>query len=295
MQLQSLPLKSIAKKGDLLHFRLPFKAKDSFDFFSEVYGGEGAVLQDETTKEDEIEIPIFSSSSRQNFLDRSPIESHQVISLDDEHRRYVKLGIKHLQEMHNQDWQFLKQHLKGLIFVELRDSFKSAESQVTSISLPGLPYLSLFSKKSFFHAPPLILTDKPSIHIFSENLIHEATHQWVNLNLVDGNLLKESYISENSPSIRIPWRSSTSVPRDRIWPIDRCLHACLVYLIVARFRLRLLQSADHGHPYSQADLIQAIENGIYLAHEILEHSGALTLNGKNVVQSVNKAFKELQS
>lgn len=287
--LELMNMKSESLMGDVFY-------PGSQDFFNrarevyvEVYG------RDFLTAKDiwcfgQLRVYAFNET---HAFSNSPLRNHISIDPLPTYLKLVEAAVKILEGDHAEDWQLLQKNLRGITFVKLDPGFQHVDNQVTSITLPGLPYISILSEKAFFHAPPLLIKNAENAVILAENIIHEATHQWVNLNLVDNELINESYSSKTSRKIAIPWRSKAFNPRDRRWPIDRCLHAAVVYLIVARFRKRAMQSVLSVSPYQSEDVRAAVGHGQFLADAVGTQLDYFTEAGRQFITSLKQSFKAM--
>lgn len=273
-------LKSQAVEGDYLFVKDKNSLSTATEVYQDIYNDN--LPQFETLKE--ISGVQILSTSDKTFLKNSPLHHHLVVKPSSEDLVYLEKAVQLLDSLDLKSWPILKNNLFGLLTVKLDPLFQTTDSQITSITLPGLPYISLISDKAYVHAPPSLILDEPNVVILAENIIHEATHQWVNLNLIDNDILSNQYSAEDSPKIEIPWRSKAFYPRDKQWPVDRCLHAAFVYNVVHEFRSDIHSRRSDISPYNESMIASAKKNARYLTNKMIKHTDTFTRKGLKIMQ-----------
>lgn len=253
------------------------KAKWSIKIASQVYG---ARRGEPRIKCEVGGIGIITPLAR-DLWDRTPLGKHLFIEPTHADFDLLDKSIEHLEKFVPDLWSKLKPYLGNIGVLELPSSEKGVDSEITSITLPGFPYLSFISKMAYQHLPPAVIVQKPHLEILAENLLHESIHQFANHMIVDKGVFSSDYHSNHSPKVSIPWRKNMASDRNRFWEIDRCFHAAMVYLGIYYYRKSGALKSIHG------DLVKgALENLSYLAEALASHHRWFTPMGQKLVMAL---------
>ena len=182
-----------------------------------------------------LQVVTFLSPSILNLL---PIQSHQIITPERDFIENINQALDLLDTVPT--WTVLSKFLEGVCVLQIKPNHRHKDIEITSLSVPVFPFVSFISRKAVYHTPPLNIRPPAPLYV-AENLLHEATHQALNLNLIEKDIFMKNYTSQTSPLVEIPWRKNQSVKRNKKWQIDRVLHACVVYVMVASFRKGFLK------------------------------------------------------
>lgn len=171
------------------------------------------------------------------FNEEVALENHSLIEPDDYIRESTIEALKIISKF---DWAFsvVKNYSPAFGFLKLNET---RARPITSCSVPDFPTVSFFSSVALRHIPPLSVNEFDSVYILAENIFHESVHQYVNHQILTQGILSESYSSDQSPMIDIPWRKNKDGSVQQ-WQVDRVLHAAVVYTNLLNWRLEMLQS-----------------------------------------------------
>ncbi|HUG23635.1 hypothetical protein [Piscinibacter sp.] len=189
------------------------------------------------------ETDILLSGFPQAMFERLPLHDHAPCAPDADTVANTKRALSWLQSHSVDGLALVSRYVRLLVIVD-RAPHVGAQffGTLTSCSLPALPYCSFVSKKALFHLPPREIAPRPHQAWFAENIFHEALHNALTVDILAGRVFRSGFRVADSPPVSIPWRSDDPAARNRAWPVDRVLHALVVYAGIYGLRTEMLGS-----------------------------------------------------
>jgi hypothetical protein len=160
---------------------------------------------------------------------RLSLQDHRVCAPHDEIMNQLRSSMSLLDAMPDAR-ALVSRFVRLLVLVDKSaQRVEPALGSLTSCSLPALPYCSFFSKKALLHLPPKELAPRPHHAWLAENIFHEALHNALTIDVLAGRIFPRDFRVADHPQVEIPWRIDDPALRNRAWPVDRVLHALVVY------------------------------------------------------------------
>lgn len=176
-------------------------------------------------------------------------------------------------------------YLKSICFLETESNFKGRK--ITSLTLPTFPFCSFFSENAFIHLPPTIFKEKSHLPL-SENILHEAVHQFVSISIIENKIFIKDFDTKKSPKVPISWRKNDIEERNRSWELDRCIHAFYVYAEVYKYR-KFINKEIHVSYYDEIDIMSSKNNRNYLGSNLVKFQDYFK---KDALSDINKIMDE---
>lgn len=208
-----------------------------------------------------------------------PLDGHRPIGAPGI-LRWVHLALDELQAIDSNSTSFIQDWCSVVVWVERKED-RVDVTELTSTSLPILPFATFVSKKMIRHIPPKHMLPAITFYGIQENLFHEALHQ----QLASFLIVRDTMVRDlaDCPLVHIPWRRTE-------WPIDRVLHAAWVYRHLRDFRRARLQTfydSDHFMEALYHSLQDAELSLAYLTSELERHRSVFSATGAAVVDLVS--------
>jgi hypothetical protein len=177
------------------------------------------------------------------LYERLPLQDHVPCSPHHVPLSSIQQAFSLLGNCSMEGQRFTTEYVRLLVVVEqTAQSVSIANTTLTSCSLPVIPYCSFISTKALIHLPPKEIAVRPHHAWLAENVFHEAIHNALTVNILAGRIFVPTFRACDAPAVAIPWRADDVQMRNRYWPIDRVLHALLVYVGVYCLRVKMLNS-----------------------------------------------------
>jgi hypothetical protein len=242
---------------------------------------------------------LLTGAMLSSLLHHVPFESHQVAEDAEAQLDCLHAAIERIARYHASLYSTFTTFVRNIVWMELVPGYKGKDTLITSVSFLTVPFSIFLSKKALLHIPPNTVMDRPSVRFLTENLVHEAIHQQVNVTLLERDILREDYSSITSPKIPITWRMNQGIVRNQSWEIDRTLHATAVYITLMtcrRTELGLLTEDDfESHSFRQA-LCAGMSALDYLSAELLKHKAQFTALGGDFIEALRlDALREIEA
>lgn len=229
---------------------------------------------------------------RSNLLDTTALNTHMIVEFDDEFRNDVKKSLEYLKKYFEEFYTVVKENVKYIVNLSLKESSREIDSTITSCALPSLPYVIFISYKAGYHIPPSnVASDKNKI-LLAENIYHEAVHQIVNMSILKKNVLPSNYTSSNSPKIDIPWRKKQKEERNKAWELDRVLHATSVYANLLPFRKEMLKEINEGEfrEFYEEACVSGEKSFNHLINSLYEKKEFFDTDGIEIIQNIRNYY-----
>lgn len=210
---------------------------------------------------------LFTGIMPRAVLDSLALTDHETDPTAGDLTKPLGAALELLASVDETFFQSVANGIDTLIPVRLRAN-SGVSTPLTSITVPSFPLSSFFSRNALRHLAPAALTQKDSVAVLAENLLHESVHQRVNLTIIERSVMKDGFSSVTSAKIEIPWRKTAAEARNRYWELDRCLHAFAVYVGVFPFR-----AAIANHPQMHEDTKDAFGRSISQAEKSMRFLG----------------------
>jgi hypothetical protein len=193
--------------------------------------------------------------------------------------RWIHLALAELSDFAPEAYLFIQDWCSLVVWLE-REPERRDVTELTSTSLPMLPFASFVSKKMIRHLPPKHIMPAVNYYGIQENLFHEALHHQLSAFIIQQAVLSKP--PADAPKIPIPWRGVS-------WPIDRVLHAAWVYSGLQDLRRKRLANPVDDQAFNKA-LGTATEDGAvaleFLANCLMRNRSAFTGAGQAVIESL---------
>ena len=207
-----------------------------------------------------------------------PLEGHKPIGAPGV-LRWIRLALDELATIDQESVSFIQEWCSVIVWIERRKE-RPDVVELTSTSIPILPFATFVSKKFIRHLPPKHILPVVNFYGIQENLFHEALHNQLASYLIIHNAFLRS--PSDSPMIHIPWRKAE-------WPMDRVLHAAWVYSNLLEFRRRRLRIFFDSEKFltTLAQLSNDAELSLrYLTKELNRNRSVFSQKGTTVLDRI---------
>lgn len=227
-----------------------------------------------------------------NLLETTALNTHEVVGFGTEFKNDIIDALEYLKNNFGEFYNVVRENVKYIMNLSLKENSKDIDSTITSCSLPSLPYVIFISYKAGYHIPPSNINTYKNRILLAENIYHEAVHQIVNMTILKKNVLLPNYSSETSPKIDIPWRKKQKEERNKAWELDRVLHATSVYANLLPFRKKMLE--EISDPLFKEFYAEACESGEkafnHLIKSIYEKRNFFDKDGIKIIEKINNYY-----
>lgn len=232
------------------------------------------------------------SEDRDNLLETTALHTHRIAKFDKDFKNDVEEALEYLKQNFEEFYIVIKENVKYIVNLTLKEDSRDIDSTITSCSLPSLPYVIFISYKAGYHIPPSNVISTKNKVLLAENIYHEAIHQIVNMSILKKNVLPKNYSSATSPKIDIPWRKQQKEERNKAWELDRVLHATSVYANLLQFRKKMLNEivdADFKEFYKEA-CNSGEESFNNLLNSLYEKLDYFDVDGKDIIENIKTYY-----
>ena len=232
------------------------------------------------------------SDDRDNLLETTALNTHRITKFDEDFKNDVEEALEYLKQNFEEFYIVIKENVKYIVNLTLKEDSRDIDSTITSCSLPSLPYVIFISYKAGYHIPPSNVISTKNKVLLAENIYHEAIHQIVNMSILKKNVLPKNYSSATSPKIDIPWRKQQKEERNKAWELDRVLHATSVYANLLQFRKKMLNEIvnnDFKEFYKEA-CNSGEKSFNHLLNSLYEKIDYFDVDGKDIIENIKTYY-----
>lgn len=232
------------------------------------------------------------SDDGDNLLETTALNTHRIAKFDKDFKNDVEEALEYLKQNFEEFYIVIKENVKYIVNLTLKEDSRDIDSTITSCSLPSLPYVIFISYKAGYHIPPSNVISTKNKVLLAENIYHEAIHQIVNMSILKKNVLPKNYSSATSPKIDIPWRKQQKEERNKAWELDRVLHATSVYANLLQFRKKMLNEIvdnDFKEFYKEA-CNSGEESFNHLLNSLYEKIDYFDVGGKDIIENIKTYY-----
>jgi hypothetical protein len=234
---------------------------------------------------------LFTGIMPRAVLDSLALTDHETDPTAIDLAKQLGSAFDLLASVDEDHFQSVANGIDTLIPVQLRKNCV-VSTPLTSITVPSFPLSSFFSRNALRHLAPSALTEKDSVAVLAENLLHESVHQRVNLTIIERSVMMDGFSSATSSKIEIPWRKTAAEERNRAWELDRCLHAFAVYVGVFPFRMAIAKhpqmDKDTKHAFVTS-ISQAEKSMRFLGSALMERRDQFGPDGQSLIEELQAA------
>ena len=208
-----------------------------------------------------------------------PLEHHLPVRAPGIYR-WITLALDELQDFNPEAFNVILAWCSVIVWLR-RDERCLETTELTSTSIPVVPFATFVSRKIIRHIPPKTILPVVSYYGIQENLFHEALHQQMTFFIISGG----AFISDlhHDDRILIPWRNCD-------WAIDRVLHAAWVYkgiLWMRRHRVEHLDGLSNTLRTALVESISEADDALhYLASELKIRRHLFTPSGVDLIDKI---------